>query len=309
MKPTRRALACTALTLASTRAGSAPAGAERPADEWSPAVPVTELNSTAADGCPFESPDGHSFYLASTRAGSLGGNDLWVANRRSKKEPWSTPVNLGPAVNSTANDFCPTSLPGHRLLFVSERPGPGTCNAGPGSGDIYFTRLNPAHGPADPRHLGCVNDGTGPNFDGPEFSASLVHTKTGTWLFFSSTGYDANMDLYVSQLGRDGTFGAPTKITELSTPADDRMPNVSQDGLVMVFSSKRTDLDGARGDFDVYISRRHSPADPWSEPVNLGPSINTAAAETRPSLSRDLDRLYFGRLGDIWLSNRRAGGT
>jgi hypothetical protein len=56
----------------------------------------------------------------------------------------------------------------------------------------------------------------------------------------------------------------------------------------------------------VYLSRRASTAEPWSLPVNLGPNVNTAAAETRPSLSADLNRLYFGRLGDIWMTTRAA---
>ena len=38
--------------------------------------------------------------------------------------------------------------------------------------------------------------------------------------------------------------------------------------------------------------------------MNLGPNVNTAEAESRPSLSADGRRLYFGRLGDIWLATR-----
>jgi hypothetical protein len=38
--------------------------------------------------------------------------------------------------------------------------------------------------------------------------------------------------------------------------------------------------------------------------VNLGTAINTAAPETRPSLSWDGERLYFGRAGDIYVSQR-----
>ena len=121
---------------------------------------------------------------------------------------------------------------------------------------MYFTVLRHGRHPHEPRHLGCVDDATGPNFSGPEFSPSLVTTWAGTWLYFSSTGYDNNMDIYVSRLQRNGTFAAPTKIEESSTPGDDRMPNVSRDGLKMVFSSDRTDLDGEQGSFDVYVSTR-----------------------------------------------------
>jgi Tol biopolymer transport system component len=261
------------------------------------------LNSAAADGCPAESPDGRSFYLASTRPGGLGANDIWVARRRNRHDPWSTPEALPAPVNSQANDYCPTPLPGHRLLFVSERPGDETCNAEPGAGDIYLTRLKRQMAAA-PRHLGCVADGSGPNFDGPEFSPSLVTTDDGTWLYFSSTGYDANMDLYVSARGADGRFGPPTKIVELSSAADDRMPYLSRDGLEIVFVSDRTDLPGAQGNLDVYVSHRASMSDPWSPPVNAGANVNSAAGESRPSLSGDGERLYFGRSGDIWMSTR-----
>ena len=108
-----------------------------------------------------------------------------------------------------------------------------------------------------------------------------------------------------------GRYATPRRIAELGTPADDRMPNVSPDGRTMVFSSNRTDLPGGQGDFDVYRSRRASTAEPWSPPVNLGPGVNTSAAETRPTVSNDGKHLYFGRLGDIWMSTRlfRHDGT
>ena len=79
------------------------------------------------------------------------------------------------------------------------------------------------------------------------------------------------------------------------------MPNVSRDGLEMVFASDRA---GGAGAMDIYRTTRASTADAWSAPVNLGPNVNTAAAETRPSLSGDGHRLHFGRLGDIWVSTR-----
>ena len=52
--------------------------------------------------------------------------------------------------------------------------------------------------------------------------------------------------------------------------------------------------------------------DPWSTPVNLGVAVNTAAGETRPSLSWDALTLLFGRApgpegsGDIYVSTRTA---
>jgi hypothetical protein len=116
---------------------------------WSQASPVVEVNSPDAEGCPIESRDGLSLYIASMRVGGLGSNDIWASDRASKKDPFGAPQNLGAPVNSSANDFCPTPVQGSYLLFVSERPGPETCNAGPGRGDIYMIRRNAGAGLGD----------------------------------------------------------------------------------------------------------------------------------------------------------------
>lgn len=285
----------------------ATAGTRQQFTAWSVAAPVVEINSTAADGCPIESRDGLSLYVASMRTGGLGGNDIWAADRASKKEPFGEPQNLGAPVNTDANDFCPTPIGGNYLLFVSERPGAETCGSGPGKGDIYMIRRNAAFGWGEPQHLGCLEAGTGPNSAGAEFSPSLVKTAEGTFLYFSST-VSGNMDIYKSRLGANSVFGPPTPVTELNTEFDDRMPNVSSDGLEVVFSSNRpVDANGTAtfGGFDVYVSTRASTGEAWSAPVNLGANINTAGGETRSTLSWDLKRLYFGRDGEIQSSSRQ----
>jgi hypothetical protein len=299
------ALAASSLLALGQLAMAGPPAAHRFSD-WSVATAVMEVNSTSPDGCPIESPDGLSLYIASTRIGTAGGNDVWASDRATKDAPFSEPERLGGDVNSTANDFCPTPLDGRWLMFVSERTGPETCSAGPGSGDIYVIRQNAVGSWAEPRHLGCVETGTGPNTAGAEFSPSLVTTKKATLLYFSST-VSGNMDIYVSRLGDDGVFGPPSPVHALNTEFDDRMPSVSADGLEVVFSSDRpVDAKGtaAFGSFDVYVSTRSSPNGKWSAPLNLGANVNTAGSETRSSLSRDLERLYFGRDGDIYASTR-----
>jgi hypothetical protein len=302
-------LLCSTVTVAvltiSTHAGTIHAWPEDRAT-WSLARPVVEVNSPASDGCPIESRDGLSLYIASMRPGGRLGNDIWAADRPSKDAPFAAPVNLGAPVNTDANDFCPTPIYGSYLLFVSERPGPQTCDAGPGRGDMYIVRRHAAVGWGEPRHLGCVENGTGPNTAAAEFSPSLVNTAEGTFLYFSST-VTGNHDIYRSRLERDGTFGAPTPVLELNTEFDDRMPNVRSDGLEVVFSSTRpADAHGTPtfGSFDVYVSRRSSTKRRWSEPVNLGPNVNTVGSETRSTISWDGTRLYFGRDGDIYSSSR-----
>ena len=269
---------------------------------WAPAIPEQGINDpTASEGCPIESPDGLHLFIASNRAGTLGANDVWVSHRLSKATAWSLPQNLGMPVNSGAADYCPTPINDQWLMFVSERPGPDTCNAGPGSGDMYIVHLDPDDGWGTPQHLGCAENGDGPNTSGSEFSPSWLNTWLGAELYFSSNGYNGNMDIYMSRVRWDGSFAPAVRVDELSTEFDDRMPNVRKDGLEIVFSSNRP---GGSGGQDVYVAARRSTYSRWSAPVNLGPNVNTAGSETRASLSGDGRRLHFGRDGDIFVSTR-----
>ncbi len=303
---------CSIATAAALPIALAPLAAEAAPKytAWSLAAPVTEVNDTTVpDGCPIESRDGLSLYIASTRTGTLGGNDIWAADRASKQDPFGEPQNLGGPVNSGANDFCPTPVHGSYLMFVSELPGPETCGAGPGLGDMYIIRRNAAHGWGEPQHLGCIEDGTGPNSVGAEFSPSLVTMKEGTFLYFSST-VSGNHDIYRSKQLKNGKFGPPTPVTELNTEFDDRMPNVSSDGLEVVFSSTRPlDAKGTpnfgNGTFDVFYARRNNTKQKFSKPVNLGPNVNGAGSETRSTISWDRKRLYFGRDGEIYSASRK----
>ena len=306
IKPARRRASLSmGVLLMGTLLLAAPAAAvARQVGPWGPAVLEIGINSPQADGCPIESPKGLDLYIASTRPGAVGGptdpNDIWVFHRASVDSPWGAGEHLPAPVNSAAADFCPTPLNGKGLYFVSARGGAGSC----GAGDMYRTRNHPVRGWEQPENLGCDVTGEGPNFAGAEFSPSIVETDEGTLLFFSSTGLDGlDQDIYVSVMRADGAFGPATMVAELSTAANDQMPNVSRDGLEIVYSSDRT---GGAGAMDVYTSSRSSTADAWSAPVNVA-SVNTAAAETRASLSGDGRRLHFGRLGDIWVSTRSVG--
>ncbi len=269
---------------------------------WSDAAPQPDTDNSVSGGCPIESPDGLSLYMASPRPGGLGSNDIWVAERFDTDEPFGEAYNLGEPVNSPDADYCPTPLNGSYLLFVSTRPGPDAC----GGGDIHIVRNHPQHGWTEPVRLGCAENGEGPNTAGGEFSPSLVKFRGRVYLYFSSD-VDGDQDIYRSRMRRDGTFTPGRPVHELNTPDDDRMPNISKDGREIVFSSNRAtwgDGQAAWGGQDVYTSTRRSVYHRWSEPVNLGPGINTADSETRASMSRDRTRMLFGRNGEIYLSTR-----
>ena len=295
-----RAVMATALGLVAASTPAIGAHAKQYGD-WSAATPVAAVNSAATEGCPIEAPDGQSLYIMSTR-GPGGDQDIWVATRAANGQ-FGAPQMLPAPVNSDANDFCPTPLRGKWLLFVSDRGGTDAYGTPAcGGGDIYLTRRSPSTGQwAAPRNLGCVTRG-GPNGPGTEFGPSLVETDAGTLLFFSSGGAlgSNTQDIYVSPRRADGSFGPRERVAELNSPSDDVMPNVRKDGLEVVFASSRP---GGAGDFDIWSSTRSSVFAPWSAPVNLA-AVNTSGRETRPALSWDGRRLYFGRSGDIYVSTR-----
>ena len=297
---------------AATSLTSLPASSHgAPVSSFSMAAPVANVNSSFPDGCPIEAPDGLSLFFASARPEVPGniGNDIWVADRESLTSPWQPPKNLGAPVNSLANDFCPTPVYGRSLFFVSERSDNGTVDGPCGGGDIYLSRQSPAGGWSPPVMLDCAPKG--PNFKGQERSPSLVETWFGTFLFYSSNGDDGgDQDIYMSRLGPDGKFGPGRVVQELSTPTEDIMPNVRQrdDGAFeIVFSSDRPTWGNgqpAMGKQDVYISYTLWPTARWSQPRNLGGAVNTGGIEQRSTLSADGKRLYFGRDGDIYVSQR-----
>ena len=143
---------------------AAPQLARELTDQWGPAVRVNGsvlLNTPALEGCPSESPDGRSLYFASNRAGDI---DIYVSHRQPDGE-WGDPERLPKgtnSVNSAANDYCPTALPGGGLMFVSERN--DGLNCGTGTADIYETDYRPGEGWAVPRHLGCLLNSAGSEF-------------------------------------------------------------------------------------------------------------------------------------------------
>jgi WD40-like Beta Propeller Repeat len=246
-----------------------------------------ELNTTSLDGCPIQSPDGLSLYMASNRGGK-GGLDIWVSTRAKRGDPWGAPENLPEPINSVADDFCPTPLHAGGLLFVSRRVVEGvTC----GLGDIYFTRRSPSHGWSEPEHLACAPGG--PNSALDEQGPSYIQGR----LYFSRSSLPPGNsgELFVSAKQGDISFGAAEAIVELNDAgANDIQPNVRKDGREIVFSSNRS---GGAGGQDIWSATRANVEDPWSAPVNLGSTINTGLGESRPSLSWDAEQLLFGRAG------------
>ena len=110
-------------------------------------------------------------------------------------------------------------------------------------------------------------------------------------------------------MDHDGNFGRGHLVQALSTPDyQDQMPTVRalNGSFEVTFNSDRpgTKSDPAFGGQDAYHARALFLPFWWSKPQNAGRNVNTAANETRASLSWDGKRLYVGR-GDVYVSERR----
>jgi len=275
---------------------------------WSAPVNLgAPVNSPAAEMNATLSPDALSLYFVSTRAGGLGGADIWVSRRTSLDSPWGIPVNLGPGVNSPGLEAAPSlSIDGHLLFFSSDRPG------GQGSNDIWVARRADKH---DDLGWGPATD-LGPDVNTPGFEAGGVYQQNaedGPSNFYFVRGPDpSKLDIFVASITRGGeTLGPAAPVVELNdaSPGISSVhPSLRSDGREIVFHSNRA---GSLGSMDLWTSTRQSVHAPWSVPVNFGSSLNSASGEFQPSLSFDAQTLVFtsnraGGLGntDIWMATR-----
>ena len=97
------------------------------------------------------------------------------------------------------------------------------------------------------------------------------------------------------------------EISYFKNKSEDQSACISADGNIMLFSIESF---GSHGNEDIYVSFKQ-PEDSWSEPKNLGGTINTKFQEFTPFLAEDNKTLYFasnghGGLGsrDIFVSRR-----
>ena len=270
--------------------------------DWSPPVSLGPIiNTEFDDSGAFISRDGLRLYFNSNRPGGFGGLDIYVSKRATVCDPWGPPENLGPTVNSTANDQTAAISPdGRRLYFASDRPG------GFGGLDIYVsTRRNKrddfAWGP--PQNLGSAVNTTQ-----PEFVGSLLREKRPRReVLYFARGAVGERDLYVTRRNPGDSFEVAVPIEDINGPFDDARPTVRRDGLEMFFDSNRPGTEGA---LDIWVTTRARTSHPWSDPVNVT-SLNSAALDARPLLSYDGTTIYFhsGRPGgsgrfDIHVSTR-----
>ncbi len=260
-------------------------------------VPVNY--GSALDGEPSISADGLSLYFVSIRSGGYGEGDIWVTTRATVSDPWGEPENLGQAVNSSAWDGEPSiSSDGLSLYFGSKRSG------GYGGADLWVTTRASVSDPWGQ----AVN--LGPTINTPFDDVDECISADGLSLYidsFREGGYGGT-DIWVAKRETlSDPWSEPINLGPTINTTGESAPSISADGLVLFFSDFFGPRPGGYGEPDIWMATRASVSDPWGEPKNLGPAINTSGIDAHPNISADGSTLYFtsGRPGsgtssDVW---------
>ncbi|MCP4725472.1 MAG: hypothetical protein GY863_10570 [bacterium] len=237
-------------------------------------------------GCLTFSPDGKElFWVSSFKVGERGHTIGQIYTMKVEKNRWTAPQ---PASFTRENDDVPFFSPdGKTLYFLAPQRGPEY---------IWYVERT-ASGWSDPKPTDPVVSRLGMHWQ-------ISISANGTIFFNSGHGSGFGMgDIYGSKLN-NGKYLNPVNLGDtINTEFVDMCPFIAPDESYLIFSSDRP---GGIGRTDLYISFRNEQGG-WTEPVNLGSTINTSSSEICPIMSPDNKYLFFnsqrGGNSDIfWVS-------
>jgi len=230
---------------------------------------------------PTFSPDGNEVYWMSGEflKGKFKGT-IWYT--KMEQGLWIEP-RIAP-FSGEYNDHAPfMTADGTRLYFSSSRPG-GVDNV---QNVWYVDRTD--EGWSDP-----VNLGSPPNTELGATQATF--TTDGTMYFVASKeGTQWNTGIYRSRI-ESGAYQEPELLPPpISTEYADVYPFIAPDESYLLFGSTRP--GGRSTETDLYISYRES-NDTWSEPSQLGESVNNGKTVSFSSVTHDGKYLFFNRFDE-----------
>lgn len=206
---------------------------------------------------------------------------------------------LGTTINSKGNEYFPFLTNDQEILFYTRQ------KHNENDENLYFS-VNKA---GEWRPGDMVNSF---NTWGNEGMSTLV--RDGQKMFFTACNREevlGTCDIWQATL--DGTDILSTGPLEgFSNSAKwESQACVSCDGSMIFFASNRP---GGMGGTDIWRTVR-LPDGTWSDPVNMGPKINTVMDEEAPFITNDGKMLYFSSTGhksmgeqDIFMSRMNSNG-
>jgi hypothetical protein len=115
---------------------------------------------------------------------------------------------------------------------------------------------------------------------------------------------------FTSRATKNDPWGSPVNLgATINSSLEESFPDISADSRMLFFSDHMGGpwRPGGYGGQDLWITTRATTNDPWGEPMNLGPVINSSYWDLSPNISADGSTLYFcsdrpGGIGsaDLW---------
>jgi Tol biopolymer transport system component len=229
-------------------------------------------------------PDGGEFYF-----GVMSGGHAVIMETYLEEDGWTTPEVAPFSGDTRYLDLEPAISPdGQRFYFLSTRlpagqePSEDQVGAWVNQDIWVMDREGDAWG--EPYNLGPPV-----NTEAPEFFPSL--TTDGTIYFTRGSDDTPESYIYRSRLV-DGHYQEPERLgPEVnSTPSQFNAFIAPDESYLILCTGGR---DDSLGGTDYYVAFRYED-DTWSQPINLGPEVNTPAnGEFSPYVSPDGRFLFF----------------
>jgi outer membrane protein OmpA-like peptidoglycan-associated protein/tetratricopeptide (TPR) repeat protein len=218
------------------------------------------------------------------------------------------PVNLGPNVNSKADEYWPSVSADGQTLFITRLVHSYDVTTGNRiQEDFFFSHY------ADGNWMPMKNAGFPLNTPDNEGAQSIsANGKLMVYTVCNRMGVIGRCDIYYSEKKGDEwafpkNLGAP-----VNTASKETQPSLSADGRTIYFASDRP---GGKGGLDIWVSQRNEDGS-WQVPLNLGDSINTPGDEMSPFIHQDNNTLYFSsnaHIGmggfDLYIARRDEKGN
>jgi hypothetical protein len=213
------------------------------------------INSPGGESAPSLSGDGRLLFFFSDysgRPGAQGGQDLYVSRRANPQDDfaWGAPVNLGPYVNTAADEagssYVPGTKHGRASLYFNRRP--IAVPAAPY--DLYSVPITRDGLPREPATPIAELNSPASDF-GPDVSSDGREVIVGS----GRPGTLGGNDLWVSIRRRvDDPWSTPANLgTPINTALNDRHPSLSTDSRTLFFASTRS---GTLGSDDLWMATR-----------------------------------------------------
>jgi outer membrane protein OmpA-like peptidoglycan-associated protein len=210
-------------------------------------------------------------------------------------------------VNSEYTELNPLISPDGKTLYFSRRNHPDNIGGVTDKEDIWYSELGPDGKWTLARNIGAPLNNTFPNFIN-SISALSADGMATMLLGNRYEGGKLTAGVSISNY-EDGKWTEPIPVTISNDYNLNEKANyfLSNSRSVILMSVERRD---SYGDRDLYASFLNEDGS-WSEPINLGSTVNTVTDETSPFLATDDHTLYFSSSGfsgfgkaDIYVTER-----